>query len=143
LAKAPAKLLENGDPYQEQEEEARFGDGRIGKASHRTGFRCNPHLWPLRLTCEKSLRRLESLLAEGEISIHKGAGGIDWSAAMDIDLVLGSLEIPSDRPHWEVALLAELSLTPAVNRDLQEQIVFRTVEPARSVILPFARPATI
>jgi hypothetical protein len=60
---------------------------------------------------------------------------------MDIDLVLGSFEIPADRPGWETALLARLSEAPAVGTP-QRQVRFRDPEPLRSaVILPFARPA--
>ncbi len=61
---------------------------------------------------------------------------------MDIDFVLGSFEIPSDRPHWEAALLAKLSDAPAAGRELG-QPRYRDPEPVRSaVILPFTRPAT-
>jgi len=62
---------------------------------------------------------------------------------MDIAVVLGSFEIPADRPHWEAALLAKLSEAPPAGRDLQEQARFREPEPVRSaLILPFIRPAT-
>ena len=59
---------------------------------------------------------------------------------MDIDLVLGSFELPSDRPHWEAALLAQLSQAPAVGEPRQHRL--RNPEPRRTaVILPFTRPA--
>jgi hypothetical protein len=61
---------------------------------------------------------------------------------MDIDLMLGSFELPSDHPNWEAALLAKLSQTPAIGVAFQEQARFSGPEPGRSaVILPFARPA--
>jgi hypothetical protein len=61
---------------------------------------------------------------------------------MDIDVVLGSFEIPSDRPHWEAALLAKLCQSPGAFA-LQEQVRLPRPEPLRTaVILPFTRPAT-
>lgn len=61
---------------------------------------------------------------------------------MDIDLMLGSFEIPHDRPQWEAALLARLSEAPSAGRDLQEQDRPHSPEPVRSaLILPFTRSA--
>jgi hypothetical protein len=62
---------------------------------------------------------------------------------MDIDLMLGSFDLPSDRPHWEAALLAKLSEAPGVGDGLQRQERLSHPERPRSaVILPFTRPAT-
>jgi hypothetical protein len=61
---------------------------------------------------------------------------------MDIDLVLGSFELPSDQPDWEAALLARLSDAPATGRE-PRQSRFPDLEPLRSaIILPFTRRAT-
>lgn len=62
---------------------------------------------------------------------------------MDIDYLLGSFELPSDRPKWEAALLAELSREEPMSNPLPEQVCL--TEPQRSrtaVILNFMRPAT-
>ena len=61
---------------------------------------------------------------------------------MDIDLMLGSFDLPSDRPHWQAALLAKLSEAPGVGEDLQRQKRLSHLErPRTAVILPFTRPA--
>ena len=41
---------------------------------------------------------------------------------MDIDYLLRSFEIPSDRPQWEAALLSELSEGEPVSVPIQEQV---------------------
>ncbi|HEV2078485.1 MAG TPA: hypothetical protein VGR19_01105 [Allosphingosinicella sp.] len=61
---------------------------------------------------------------------------------MDIDDVLGSFELPSDRPPWEAALLAKLSDPEPMSSDFQEQSRQVEPQPIRTrVILPFTRPA--
>jgi hypothetical protein len=62
---------------------------------------------------------------------------------MDIDYLLRSFELPSDQPHWEAALLAQISDPAPVSAGLQEQASFTPLQPAlTAVALPFTRPAT-
>ena len=62
---------------------------------------------------------------------------------MDIDYLLGSIELPSDHPRWEADLLAELSEPAPISAVPQEQASFTDAQPTRaSVILNFMRRAT-
>ena len=63
---------------------------------------------------------------------------------MDIDNVLRSFELPDDQPHWQTALLAQLSTEPEPAGTPEQQRPFLDLEPMRSaVILSFTRPAAI
>ena len=62
---------------------------------------------------------------------------------MYIDFVLGSLELPSDQPHWEQALLAKLSDVPGAGDGPVAKSSLAEDRPHSGLILPFARVAAV